>query len=100
MPRNEAPKVPDIHQLPDGSRLSNPQDRPLSMLRLDQWVRVDEEPWRIADMRQSPGGGRIVHLDGSPLRRYGHDPVSLTSGGTLPVYNVTPAPERAPVRRR
>lgn len=85
---------PDIHQLANGSRLMSPQPYAPSMLRVDQWVRVDGEPWRIADMRQTAGGGRVVHLDG------GHPPLSLTSAETLPVYTVTPAPETAPVRRR
>jgi hypothetical protein len=93
MLNTDAPKGPDIHQLPDGSRLMTPQSTPTSDLRRDQWVRVDGEARRIADLRQNAGGGRIVHLDG-------HPPLSLTRADALPVYAVVPAPVRVSGVRR
>lgn len=88
-----APKVLDIHELTDGSRLMSPRRQPTYTLRVNQWVRVDDEPWRIADLRQSHGGGRIVHLEG-------HPPLSLAPGDCLPVYAVTPPPVRIAAVRR
>lgn len=91
----------DVHQLPDGTRLMAPHRQTTSTLRLDQWVSVNGSgPWRIADMRQSPGAGRIVYLSGHPFQRADPPPLLLTPGDVLPVYTVIPPTIRAAAARR
>ena len=40
----------DVHVLPDGTWLTNPQPLPGTSLRRGQWIQWNGEPWLITDL--------------------------------------------------
>lgn len=82
-------KARRTHTLPDGTFLHSPEPRQARELQIGWWVRVDDEPWLIRDMRFRNGDGKVIHLAG-------HSPLVLNSHETVPVYSVRPSAVPSP----
>lgn len=80
------------HTLPDGTVLHSPEPRQARDLRIGWWVKVNDEPWRIVDLRFRNGDGKVVHLKGGR-------PLTLNAHDTVPVYVMRPPATRAAGRR-
>ncbi|MEU6467477.1 hypothetical protein [Streptomyces sp. NPDC046976] len=93
-PGRQRPQQPKttVFTLPDGTTLSNPRRRQGRELQVGWWVRADERPHQIIDMRACVGSDdRVIHLAGYPT------PLLMRDYEWLPVYEMRPP---APPPRR
>ena len=84
-----AGQAPRSWGLSDGSRLVNPKPQPPNALQLRQWALLDGQAYRIVNLRQAGGNSRLAEF-------HGHEPVLVTNGRPLTVFEVVPPEEPAP----
>ena len=78
-------------RLPNGSRLSVPEQRTPGDLSIGQWVYADDsKPYRIRDLHKTQTGGRLVLLHGRP-------PWKVAAGDRPWVYTMQSLPIRGTV---
>lgn len=85
---------PDMHELPDGTRLTNPKPRALYRLARGDWVSVRKKPWQIVDLVSFRNlTGKIVYLRSLSGTRTARLVLPTTRSQAL-VYREQPAPDR------